>query len=416
MRLTITFFKVLSFGSTFQNCRELRLIIFWIALFSIIAIQLNNYSLMVNVGLLDSFRVFMVWLAVGRVVLAYLGSRSFPILWGRLVASCVRTFLMSNLFWFYLIFELRLLPIFVMILFWGGQPERLRARMYFIVYTIVFSVPLLVMIMRIGITYFWWPLHFMPRLLISTIFVLPFLVKLPVFGLHFWLPKAHVEASTSGSMILARLLLKLGSFGLFRVLSMMVLSVFPILIFFCAVVSRVSTVIQVDFKKLVAYSSVTHMTFLSVARITVNKTILFIIILFSVAHGWVSSRLFFLVGQSRRVSYSRLGILLSSRSNLFWFYLIFGLILISNSSIPPIPSFFPEVLTICGALISIRVVIICFVLFRLLVCYFNSILFLGVSKSKGYHFKGGILSISESATIFIQVGLSIVSIVLVFRF
>jgi len=157
----------------------------------------------------------------------------------------------------------------------------------------------------------------MPRLLISITFILPFLVKLPVFGLHFWLPKAHVEASTSGSMILARLLLKLGSFGLFRVLSIMVLNVFPILMFFCAIISRIFTIMQVDFKKLVAYSSVTHITFLSVARITVNKTILFVIVLFSVAHGWVSSRLFFLVGQSRRVSYSRLGILLGSKSNLF---------------------------------------------------------------------------------------------------
>jgi len=358
----------------------------------------------------------MIWLAVGRVVLAYLRSRSFTILWGRLIVFCIRTFLMSNLFWFYLIFELRLLPIFVIILFWGGQPERLRARMYFIVYTIVFSVPLLVMIIGIGIVYFWWPLYSMPRLLMSITLTLPFLVKLPVFGLHFWLPKAHVEASTSGSMILARLLLKLGSFGLFRVLSMMMLSVFPILIFFCAIISRIFTIIQVDFKKLVAYSSVTHITFLSVARITVNKTILFVIVLFSVAHGWVSSRLFFLVGQSRRVSYSRLGVLLSSRSNLFWFYLIFGLILISNSSIPPIPSFFPEVLTICGALISIRVAVVCFALFRLLVCYFNSILFLGVSKSKGHHLKGGILNISEAIIILIQVGLSIVSIMLIFRF
>lgn len=313
-------------------------------------------------------------------------------------------------------FELRLLPIFVIILFWGGQPERLRAGMYFIIYTIVFSVPLLVMIVRIGITYFWWSLYSVPRLLAGVTFILPFLVKLPVFGLHFWLPKAHVEASTRGSMILARLLLKLGSFGLFRVLTMFILSVFPILMFLFAIVSSVFTIIQVDFKKLVAYSSVTHMTFLSVARMTVNKALLFIMVLFSVAHGWASSRLFFLVGQSRSVSYSRLGVLLSSISNLFWFYLMFGLILISNSSIPPIPSFFPEVITVCGILIGIGAITICFIIFRLLVCYFNSILFLGVSKSKGYHFKGGIMNASESVVVFIQVALSIISVILVFQF
>ncbi len=313
-------------------------------------------------------------------------------------------------------FELRLLPIFVIILFWGGQPERLRAGIYFIIYTVVFSVPLLVIIIRIGVVYFWWPLYSMSRLLVRTVLVLPFLVKLPVFGLHFWLPKAHVEASTRGSMILASLLLKLGSFGLFRVLLIMTLSVFPVLMFFCAIISSIFTVMQVDFKKLVAYSSVTHMTFLSVARITVNKRLLFMIVIFSVAHGWASSRLFFLVGQSRGASYSRLGTLLSSLSNLFWFYLMFGLILISNSSIPPIPSFFPEVLAVCGVLISVRVAIIFFILFRLLVCYFNSILFLGISKSKGYYFKGGLLSISESIVILIQVTLSIVSIILAFQF
>lgn len=358
----------------------------------------------------------MVWLSIGSVILAYLRSRSFFVLWGILVIFCTSTFLVSNLFWFYLMFELRLLPIFVIILFWGGQPERLRAGIYFIAYTIIFSVPLLVMIISTGIIYFWWPLYSTPRLFARVVFILPFLVKLPVFGLHFWLPKAHVEASTSGSIILARLLLKLGSFGLFRVMIIIVLSIFPIIIFFCAIVSSIFTIIQVDFKKLVAYSSVTHITFLSVARMTVNKALLFIIVLFSVAHGWVSSRLFFLVGQSRGVSYSRLGMLLSSISNLSWFYLIFGLILISNSSIPPMPSFFPEVIAICGVLIGIRTVAICFVMFRLLVCYFNSILFLGISKSKGGHFKGGVLSVSEPVIVFVQVILSVASVILIFQF
>ena len=197
---------------------------------------------MMGIGLLDLFRAFMVWLAIGRVVLSYFRSRSFPILWSVLIVFCIRTFLMSNLFWFYLMFELRLLPIFIIVLFWGGQPERLRAGIYFIIYTIVFSVPLLVIIIRIGVVYFWWPLYSIPRLLVRTIFVLPFLVKLPVFGLHFWLPKAHVEASTSGSIILARLLLKLGSFGLFRVLLIIALSVFPMLMFFCAIISSICVV------------------------------------------------------------------------------------------------------------------------------------------------------------------------------
>nr|YP_009346450.1 NADH dehydrogenase subunit 4 [Xiphinema rivesi]AOT84263.1 NADH dehydrogenase subunit 4 [Xiphinema rivesi] len=389
---------------------------FWMVLFSILVIRLNDYSIAMSIGLLDLFSAFMVWLAVGSVILAYFSSRSFSILWGMLMVFCMSTFLVSNLFWFYLMFELSLLPIFMMILLWGGQPERLGASMYFIVYTIIFSVPFLVMIMSIGIIYFWWPLYSMPSLLVSMVFILPFLVKLPVFGLHFWLPKAHVEASTSGSMILASLLLKLGSFGLFRILLVMALGVFPMLMFVCAIISSIFTVMQVDFKKLVAYSSVTHMTFLSMASMTVNKSVLFMMIMFSVAHGWASSSLFFLVGQSSGVSYSRLGMLLSSMSNLFWFYLMFGLILMSNSSIPPMPSFFPEVLAICGALMSISVVIVCFIFFSLLVCYFNSILFLGISKSKGNHFKGGILSISESIVIFTQVALSIISIMLIFQF
>jgi NADH:ubiquinone oxidoreductase subunit 4 (subunit M) len=120
------------------------------------------------------------------------------------------------------------------------------------------------------------------------VILIPFLVKIPVFGLHFWLPKAHVEASTRGSMILAGLLLKLGRYGvtqmffIVKLVSAKISLTFWLLI---SLISRIVTLTQTDIKKLIAYRRVTHITFLILGITRGGKIIILRVLITSLAHG-----------------------------------------------------------------------------------------------------------------------------------
>ena len=172
-------------------------------------------------------------------------------------------FTSTSLIPFYFWFELSLLPIGALILGWGIQPERLLAGIYMLFYTISASLPFL------GAILYWAPV-FLTQPLISpaivpgylgVVVLLPFCVKLPIFYVHLWLPKAHVEAPVFGSMLLAATLLKIGPYGVWRVSTIVpnpILFTVGVLRALGAAACSWVTLTQTDIKALIAYSSVVH--------------------------------------------------------------------------------------------------------------------------------------------------------------
>jgi NADH-ubiquinone oxidoreductase chain 4 len=248
---------------------------------------------------------------------------------------------------FYFIFEISLIPTLLIIIGWGYQPERLQAGIYFLFYTLSVSLPLLLCIALLYLStsslfYFFGPsLEFSPVLGVALCIILSgaFLVKLPVFMSHLWLPRAHVEAPVAGSIILAGVLLKLGGYGLFRVLVFCGSGL--ILVGSFLVGLSLSGILYVglmccrlnDFKALVAYSSVAHIALVvsGIFRHYVWGYRGSLILI--VSHGLSSSGLFCIVN----IYYERLG----RRS----FFISRGLILV-------LPIFTLIIFFLCAANIS----------------------------------------------------------------
>nr|AAF03737.1 NADH dehydrogenase subunit 4 [Drosophila niveifrons] len=231
-----------------------------------------------------------------------------------LLLLLILTFSSMNLFMFYLFFESSLIPTLFLILGWGYQPERLQAGIYLLFYTLLVSLPMLIGIFylmhKMGTMNFYLMNNFMFNYdLLYFCMMCAFLVKMPMFLVHLWLPKAHVEAPVSGSMILAGIMLKLGGYGMLRVISIL-----PLLnmkySFIWISISLVGGVLvsfvclrQTDLKALIAYSSVAHMGIALAGLLTMSYWGLCGSYSLMIAHGLCSSGLFCLAN----VSYERLG-------------------------------------------------------------------------------------------------------------
>ncbi|YP_009122935.1 NADH dehydrogenase subunit 4 (mitochondrion) [Dermacentor silvarum] len=219
----------------------------------------------------------------------------------------------SNLLMFYFFFEAVLFPIIMMIFKWGSQPERIQAGFYMLMYTIFGSLPLLILTItyKISFNIIFNEWIFMQMGCIFFMMILGFLVKIPMFFFHLWLPKAHVEAPISGSMMLAGVLLKLGFYGIYRFksfffLNMMNLSLFLINVSFLgAIMIKIYCLFQVDIKALIAYSSISHMGIALAGCLTFYSFGSYGMLMMMIGHGLCSSGLFCLSNMIYERFYTR---------------------------------------------------------------------------------------------------------------
>jgi NADH-quinone oxidoreductase subunit M len=273
----------------------------------------------------DGISLLMVLLTALLSVVAILGSwnsvkdRTLGFFVSLLVleTGMLGVFVAMDLFLFYVFWEIQLIPMYLIIGIWGGA-RRIYAAVKFFLFTFVGSVLMLVAILAVVWTYSTRP-GLAPTFDILTLqhagfsgpvaiwafvaFFVAFAIKVPMFPLHTWLPDAHTEAPTAGSVILAGVLLKMGVYGMIRFCigffpEVAVKAMVPVLILsvIAVVYGAAMSLVQPDMKRLVAYSSVSHMGFVTAGLFAFNQQGVEGSILLMVSHGVLTGALFMMVG------------------------------------------------------------------------------------------------------------------------
>nr|YP_010385036.1 NADH dehydrogenase subunit 4 [Pinnaxodes major]UPL65046.1 NADH dehydrogenase subunit 4 [Pinnaxodes major] len=319
----------------------------------------DMYMLGFNLGL-DYISFLLVYLSVWVMFMIIAASErvknmnNFPSMFVFvnlvLLLSLMMSFCSLNYLLFYISFEVSLIPTLILILGWGYQPERVQAGIYMLFYTLSLSLPLLISLLYIfyessslimNLTGMVWLDSFVITIWYFSS-IMAFLVKLPMYMFHLWLPKAHVEAPVAGSMILAGVLLKLGGYGLIRVLpmfqkvSLLYSWLWVSLSLLGGVFISLLCLRQVDMKALIAYSSVVHMSLVLCGLMIFSFWGLMGSVVVMIGHGLCSSGLFCLANMvyervgSRSLVVSKGLLSFMPSMGLWWF-----LLSVSNMAAPP---------------------------------------------------------------------------------
>nr|QOL12082.1 NADH dehydrogenase subunit 4 [Chunga burmeisteri] len=275
----------------------------------------------------------------------------------------------TELMLFYISFEATLIPTLILITRWGNQPERLSAGIYMLFYTLISSLPLLVVLLHLhtqtGTLHFAMlnlthhtPTNSWTNTLSSLALLMAFMVKAPLYGLHLWLPKAHVEAPVAGSMLLAALLLKLGGYGIMRItlltgpLMDSLQYPFLALALWGALMTSSICLRQIDLKSLIAYASVSHMALVIAASLIQTHWSFSGAMILMISHGLTSSMLFCLANTNYERTHSRILLLTRGLQPLLPLMTTWWLLAnLTNMALPPTTNLMAE-LTIMIALFN----------------------------------------------------------------